>query len=846
MKSLTRVSGGSTLTIAPGVVMSARTKGTGTLLRVRNDQGVITNENVTDAVATFIAGTTFLLVTPQDLSGAKYIRAETISGLLAHGTGSMLTLLSDDNGFDQGATLYVTESVATIQARIDAAVIAGGGGGGSTTFASVTAAGTNQATATATTAGKIRITGGAVNTGIVLDGATGGEEREIYNATTTLKFVYPAVGEFIDPGAANEPITLGPNEGVILSSNLAAHWSRYEGEDHQFVAGTGTAQLGGQINIGVQDVTISSAGIGNTAVTLPAGTVGYRITVSNTTATNVRLYPFTGDAITTLGANNFFTLQAGRQAELIMDVAGTWLFASTQVDVLAVSTIQPPTTTGAVVFNDPITGEISRQASTGIVNSVGLQVLDSAGTATAGGNQGDGVQINSNIFNLETVATDGDSATLTGVSNFSFIKNSGVATAFIYSPNTGTMDGVTDGFYSLPAGQSVLIYRSIDSGGGTWISIPAGESAQSLTATPAGTQGTSIKVRGSVVTFATVATALDGATIDPTSGVKEFILLNNAGVSASLFPPVGGTIDGGAVDAAFVVPRSATFLLTTTNGLDYRVYLLPGATQVAQAAAGGGQANGTPIVSAAANFSTVATAGDSASLKPWSPRVVFVANNDATESMDLFPTVGGTINGGAVDAAFAVAAGTSYRVSSFDGLTWLAGAEAGTALTAAKTFIPVLLAAASLTDGQVAGTYALGYGAQAVASGSGVATPIALTYIDAAQFADIDGVARTMRLSVLLSANDVAPTGNYTFGLYPVTRPASSGGAGVGIYDLGSVVVGSTAGFTTPAADSTASAIGTPFAIPATGFYCIGVVTTTTVDTSAHVHLNAKLEVQSV
>mgnify|MGYP000264016713 CR=1 FL=1 len=109
-----------------------------------------------------------------------------------------------------------------------------------------------------------------------------------------------------------------------------------------------------------------------------------------------------------------------------------------------------------------------------------------------------------------------------------------------------------------------------------------------------------------------------------------------------------------------------------------------------------------------------------------------------------------------------------------------------------------------------------------------------------------DGAAKKMRIRVNLSVNDVAPTGNFTFGLYPVTRPGTSGGAGLCIYTLGTVVSGSNgASFTTPAADSMATATSSDFAIPADGFYCIGVVTTATVATSSLVQVQAELQARN-
>jgi hypothetical protein len=74
--------------------------------------------------------------------------------------------------------------------------------------------------------------------------------------------------------------------------------------------------------------------------------------------------------------------------------------------------------------------------------------------------------------------------------------------------------------------------------------------------------------------------------------------------------------------------------------------------------AGGGQGSATPITTMVAVFGTVATAGDS-SILPASVQgmAISVANNGAA-SMNVFPASGDKINALAVNAAFAVAAGT--------------------------------------------------------------------------------------------------------------------------------------------------------------------------------------------
>lgn len=154
--------------------------------------------------------------------------------------------------------------------------------------------------------------------------------------------------------------------------------------------------------------------------------------------------------------------------------------------------------------------------------------------------------------------------------------------------------------------------------------------------------------------------------------------------------------------------------------------------------------------------------------------------------------------------------------------------------------------AGSHTAARAAGTYWFGMGDPLGVTGTGTLYPPAIIHIAAADYPTFAGTAPKLRLRVTLAVNDVAPTGNFTFGLYPVTRPATSGGAGLAIYTMGTVVSGSNgAAINTPAADSHNVAVSADFALPADGFYVIGVVTTATVAASSHLHLSARLQIRN-
>lgn len=149
---------------------------------------------------------------------------------------------------------------------------------------------------------------------------------------------------------------------------------------------------------------------------------------------------------------------------------------------------------------------------------------------------------------------------------------------------------------------------------------------------------------------------------------------------------------------------------------------------------------------------------------------------------------------------------------------------------------------ASHTAARVLGTYWLGHGQAAGITGTGTLYSPTIFRIDTADFPTVSGIAPKFRIKGILNVNDVAPTGNYTFGLYPVTRPATSGGAGLAIYTMGTVIAGSTVAVNAPAADSQNTFQSADFALPAAGFYVIGFVSTANVAASSHLHISALLQ----
>lgn len=158
----------------------------------------------------------------------------------------------------------------------------------------------------------------------------------------------------------------------------------------------------------------------------------------------------------------------------------------------------------------------------------------------------------------------------------------------------------------------------------------------------------------------------------------------------------------------------------------------------------------------------------------------------------------------------------------------------------------ILCSSGSHTDGKVAGTYGVPQGDVLAVSGTGTLYPLNTIAIASADFSTVSGIAPKLRVRFNINCNDVAPfTGTFVCGLHPVTRPATSGAAGVCIYTIGTAVTGSTVTGTNLAADSANLLVGADFDVPADGQYVLAVVTSATMATNAHVHISASLQLRT-
>lgn len=166
-----------------------------------------------------------------------------------------------------------------------------------------------------------------------------------------------------------------------------------------------------------------------------------------------------------------------------------------------------------------------------------------------------------------------------------------------------------------------------------------------------------------------------------------------------------------------------------------------------------------------------------------------------------------------------------------------------------QTYHTIRQGGGTLIATNTAGTYLLTLGSSSAFT-SGTANtiiPMAI-YLKGTDFPTVNGKAPKFKLKCGLFVNHAAPTGNFTFGLYAISQPASSGGTGVRSHTIGSLVTGSaTTTITTPSADSTTLVESSDFSFPAggDGWYAVCIVTTAMVASNSFLELLADLQIHN-
>lgn len=145
----------------------------------------------------------------------------------------------------------------------------------------------------------------------------------------------------------------------------------------------------------------------------------------------------------------------------------------------------------------------------------------------------------------------------------------------------------------------------------------------------------------------------------------------------------------------------------------------------------------------------------------------------------------------------------------------------------------------TIAAGTAAGTFLLSsVGAAATLSSAAIAAGTGVVHLDPTTNYRYPGKTHQVRVVGTLANWAAAQTGNFTFGLYPITAISAAG-----VPTLGAAVA-APAAIVTPANPALATVYSAPITMPATGHYCVGVVASAAIAASSVLHLRALLQIR--
>ena len=163
-----------------------------------------------------------------------------------------------------------------------------------------------------------------------------------------------------------------------------------------------------------------------------------------------------------------------------------------------------------------------------------------------------------------------------------------------------------------------------------------------------------------------------------------------------------------------------------------------------------------------------------------------------------------------------------------------------------RTYYSLMTASGALTASLTANTFFLGYGTTLTNNTSNNAASAQvpmMIYINSSDYPTVNGLTPKLRINAVIGVNGATATNVFTVGLYPLTTPASSGGTNIREWTIGTVVTGSDgATITNPASNSQNNIVGSDFALPANGLYCICVKSTATTAAGSYIQVSVSLQ----
>lgn len=433
-------------------------------------------------------GNTIVLVTPVTAANGG-------TGLSAYGTSNQILGMNNagtalEYKTFSGTTNQVTltNAAGSLTFSIPSTFVAPGSvqvtsGFYQPTSATVTAAGTNQGTATALTATYNVVTTAAAGTGVSLPVPTqGGWEVTVVNHGANEITLYPNSGAAIEGLATNVGLPLPAGAGIIILATSATQWyATHEIE----LAGTGisTTYNNGTVtftNTGVTSIAgttnqiTASASTGAVTLSLPSTvTIGTSLTVSGLTA-NSFLYSGTAGLLTTTLAPTNGQLLIGSTGAApvaatltqgtgiaVTNGAGSITITNTGVTSIAgtANQITLSAATGSVTASIPT----AFVAPGSVQITTGLYLSTNAAVTAAGTNQGTATALTAS-YNVITTATAGTGVVLPAPTSAGwevFIVNKGANTVNIYPATGATIDSAgVNNPVTVPTGASITLVAS--------------------------------------------------------------------------------------------------------------------------------------------------------------------------------------------------------------------------------------------------------------------------------------------------------------------------------------------------------------------------------------------------
>lgn len=343
--------------------------------------------------------------------------------------------------------------------------------------------------------------------------------------------------------------------------------------DSATVAATGSDQAGAAPI--ADGFTLVTAGNDAKGVKLPTAVAGGLHVVKNNADAVLLLYPFTGDAIDALGANNAMSVPAYATVRLVAYDATTWYSECFTLASLGnVGTLAY--TAGKILVADGDSYEELALSGPFNLSAAGLLSMDAATVAAAGSAQGDAAAIADGLTLVSAAdGTKGVKLPTAAAGGLVVVKNNAAAILKVYPFSGDAIDALgTNAALSVPAYGSV---RLVAYDATTWYGAePPATNTATVAALGSDQAGAAQLALG--FTLVTAADATKGVKLPAAAPGLMAIVKNEDSADAvlKLYPATGDAINAGATNAALAMAAKTSCQLTAYDTTTwYTVPLVP-------------------------------------------------------------------------------------------------------------------------------------------------------------------------------------------------------------------------------------------------------------------------------